>query len=41
MVSLAGLFACNAGIKDLTFKLSLYVQYFSVVFFLCIYIYQE
>lgn len=39
MVSLAGLFACNAGIKDLTFKLSLYVQYFSLV--VLTYIYQE
>lgn len=33
-----GLFACNVGIKDLMFKLSLYVQYFSVIFF--VYIYQ-
>lgn len=31
-----GLFACNVGIKDLMFKLSLYVQYFSVIFFIFI-----
>lgn len=36
MVSFAGLIARNVGIKDPTLKLSLYVQYFSVVFFLYI-----
>lgn len=36
MVHIAGLFERNAVVKDLMFKLSLYVQYFSVV----LYIYQ-
>lgn len=35
MVHVAGLFERNTVVKDLMFKLSLYVQYFSVVLYIC------